>query len=364
MHKKKERIKKSKKKALLDLEFLVNLVRGVISLVVIFFIAAAIYNIFILDDDEDRVKENFLSLIETIEHMPPGYGPIIYDIDLGDAEDYTIVDTQNSYPSSTYLANIPNNCKTQDCLCLCEGKADECEIPIECKTIVSEIDKQQLTFHQYWWNPFPKIGEGESGGLNNFNSDYVEVYRTESQEEKAIHARVMLKRGDNEILICDAEACKDTWCNCFIGHDAKISKQTIENMKNAIIKCMPGLKSIGKLAEQENEEALKEKIKKNIASKLICSAEIKNTLITDKKGSAEGIQLIIKNKDAYLKYAGTAQVQSLNEEVKVGELQTTIKCIIYKNGEADLGTEEIIITPADKEITIVDVGIGQLCLKK
>jgi hypothetical protein len=221
------------KKALIDLEFLVNLIRGLIVLVVIFFLAAAVFNIFFQDNEEEAIKENFLGLIDTIENMPPNFGPILYSIDLGDVNEYSII---NSLGSSSTIKIEDPICSSNDCLCLCNGRREECETPIICKRVKSKLDNTMLKFFQYRSNKAP----------------YVEIFTREFHKENKKFPSVMLKRSQQEIAICDSEACKiGYYCDCFIGIDKKTSEQTIENLKNAILKCSLEAQGINNELEQE-----------------------------------------------------------------------------------------------------------------
>ena len=226
--------KKRYKKGLIDLEFLVNLIRGLIVLVVIFFLAAAIYNIFFQDNNEENVKSNFLGLIDTIQNLPPHFPILQYSIDLGDPEEYSIV---NSMSAKNKINIEDQECINSDCLCLCEGKLDECETPIICKKVKSNVDNMVLSFSQYRWNKAP----------------YVELYQKEYNEDKKKFFSLMIRRANEEVALCDAGPCRHGYCDCLAGLDEKQSLKTIENLNNAIQKC--SLETHG-LTDELNQEAI------------------------------------------------------------------------------------------------------------
>ncbi|MBS3121440.1 hypothetical protein J4434_00970 [Candidatus Woesearchaeota archaeon] len=336
---------KSNKRAegyIIDMEFLVELIRGLIVLFVIFLIGITIYKIFIYDKDEDLAQKNFLSFVEVLKHLPPGANPIQYAIDLGDAEEFYVIDTKGS-PDKQFASVEPPECASEDCLCLCEENREECIEPLICTKVFSELDKQQLSFDQF--------------KKNNFN--YVEVFQTEELEEKKTFTKLLLRREGNNILICDANECSTGDCVCFNEYEKSFAKKTAENLGSSVKKCYKSLNAATG-SKEEITEKLKENIKDATVQKItpVCSSSIKNVIVDGQKSKEEGWQLIIKNAKMYLRHG-----KEPKEEL-IGGLPIGLNCVIFANGEVNTDIEEVIITPSDKTIEIVDLGIGKLCLWK
>lgn len=219
---------RSSKKGQIDWEFLVNILRAVLVII----IAVIVFLIFMKgfsNKEADKAKANLESLIETIKYMPSDAPPIFHEMDLGTPESYYIVDTLGSKNMAPDLG-IPESCIGSDCLCLCSRPRNMCEDPY-CIQVQSMIDQQQMEFHEY----------------RQDNSDYVEITQTMKSEKEKKHVRIILKRSGNSILICPADECYDEkYCSCFAKYDAKVSSQMVESIKQAMNKCSPGLNGFSK----------------------------------------------------------------------------------------------------------------------
>ncbi len=211
------------KKALIDLEFLVNLIRGLLVLVVIFFIVGAVYKVFMQDNDEENVKAALASLIETLRNMPPGYGPMMYSINLGGPDEYFI---RNSKSLSFKVE--PEKCNLHDCLCLFEGEDIEGNVPLICDDVVSNVDQALLEFYQYRW-------DGKKG---------VSLHTTEYHEDTQQFPEILIKRTTNQVALCQQDGCDmGHYCACFAGIDETTSAKTIEYLNDALKKCRLNTKS-------------------------------------------------------------------------------------------------------------------------
>lgn len=348
---------KSNKRAegyIIDMEFLVELIRGLVVLFVIFLIGITIYKIFIYDKDEDLAQKNFLSFVETLKHLPPGAYPIQYAIDLGDAGDFYVIDTKGS-PNKQFEAIEPTACASEDCLCLCEKNREECQEPLICTKVVSELDKQQLSFNQF----------------RKPNLDYIEIFQTEELEEKKTFVKLLLKREGSNVLICDANECSTGDCICFNEYEKSFAKKTAEYLGNSVKTCYKSLNtamlSKETLSQDETQDDINkkdekdEKIKDILEQKVtpVCSSSIKNVMIgKTQKEAEEEWQLIVKDAKMYLRNS-----KELKEEL-IGGLPVGLNCVIFANGEINTNIEDVVITPADKTMEIVDLSIGQLCLWK
>lgn len=336
---------KSNKRAegyIIDMEFLVELIRGLIVLFVIFLIGITIYKVFIYDKGEDLAQKNFLSFVEVLRHLPPGASPIQYAIDLGDAGDFYMIDTKGS-PDKQFSGVEPPECASEDCLCLCEENREVCSEPLICTKVFSELDKQQLSFDQF--------------RKNNFN--YVEVFQTEALEEKKTFTKLLLRREGNNVLICDANECSTGDCVCFNEYEKSFAKKTAENLGNAVKKCYKSLNAaIG--SQEKISEKLNENLKDATEQKItpVCSSSIKNVMVDSQKSKEEGWQLVVKGAKIYLKH-GKEPKEELISGLPIG-----LNCVIFANNEINTNIEEVVITPADKTTEIVDLGTGQLCLWK
>jgi len=213
-----------KKRGTIDIEFLVNLIRGVLVLFVLFIIAASIYSIFISDNNQERVYENFLGFVEIIEYMPPN-SHLTYALDLGDPEQYSIVDTITMGGPIIPQEETNGECRFKDCLCLCEGVRKNCENP-RCVRVTSKIganiDANELDLHQFW----------------SSSKDYVEINYSEKEKEMIMPARVLLRRTGNEVAICRyIPGEPQVHDSCLRRFDASIADRMLDDLSQSLERC-------------------------------------------------------------------------------------------------------------------------------
>ena len=212
------------KKALIDLEFLVNLIRGLLVLVVIFFVVGVVYKVFMQDNDQEQVKAGLMSMIETLRNIPPGYGPMMYSLNLGGPDEYYIRNSR-----SLGFSVEPEKCNQHDCLCLFEGEEIGPENPpLVCEDVVSNVENALLDFYQYKW-------DGKKG---------VSLHTTEYHEDTQQFPEILIKRTENDVALCQQDGCDmGHYCACLAGIDEKTSAKTIDNLNKAVKTCRLNTKS-------------------------------------------------------------------------------------------------------------------------
>jgi len=157
-----------------------------------------------------------------------------------------------------------------------------------------------------------------------------------------------------------------------------VSKKTYESAKDAVDACGVQLQLDVKLSEHlRNKQAGESKTSGNVETGTVDNSaqvgevdvvdpekeaiikglvESRRTKCTNKidNSIARDFLLVIKDKKVFLSHN--------NKEELLGLLD--IDCVIFANNHYETKADKIVISSADRDIEVVDVGIGELCLRK
>src|SRR3989338_6618222 len=148
-----------KRAEMMTLETVVDAVLVVLAFIFLLALAVGIYKLFFYDSSEQAAKESFHSLLATLDIMADNK-PIERPFKLDD--DYAIMDTdpewcefvekvegdnQKAEGRKIFNEKLSKECKTNDCLCLCESSAiGLCNEIIECKPVARKAAKTNYNF--------------------------------------------------------------------------------------------------------------------------------------------------------------------------------------------------------------------------
>jgi len=212
------------------------------ALIVLIFLGIGLYNLFFHNADEQNAKQTFQSLITRVETISDN-NPIKHNMIL--PEDYAIMDTAQTgdcFSQQTQFNDLPEQCKTADCLCLCKSKiVGVCDEVVECKLVENKQSGKNI---QYSSKIDPKletnkliIDQIKSGGSKQFIDDkkvYSCLYIPGFAKKPNSFG---ITKSGNQILFCQNQCNPNSPDCCQTENFKKINQEKFDKLKKAFEEC-------------------------------------------------------------------------------------------------------------------------------